>query len=255
MRVAVLVLAGLLLATVPQAAAEDVVAGVSKDKIEITSNFTGTDIVVFGAVESEEGRALPADAARDVVVVVRSEKPYVVTVRKKERAGPIWVNRDVQRFAGVPGFYFLSSTRPLKDIARETLLEQYELGLDRLILGLAPGAVVGPKEFRQALVRRKQAQQLYSQHEGGVSFLSGSLFRTTVRLPPNIPAGNLKVQVFMFARGEVTSTTQWVFIDKSGVERQLSEFAVEEPGLYGLVAIVLSALAGFAAYLVFRERG
>jgi hypothetical protein len=74
-------------------------------------------------------------------------------------------------------------------------------------------------------------------------------------LPPNIPAGNLKVQVFMFAGGEVTSTTQWVFIDKSGIERQLSEFSVEEPVLYGLFAVVLSALAGLAAYLLFRERG
>jgi uncharacterized protein (TIGR02186 family) len=234
--------------------AEDLAAGISRDKIEITSNFTGTDVVVFGTIENDLGQSLPATEMRDIVVVIRSDKPYVVTVRKKERVGPIWVNRDMRRFAGVPGFYFLSSTRPLKDIARAGVLEQFELGLDRIALGPAPGAIGGPKEFREAIVRQKKESRLYSQHEGGVSFLSGSLFRSTVALPPNVPTGNLKVQVFVFARGEVTSTnTMTLYIDKSGIERDLSELAANEPALYGLVAVILAALAGVAAYFAFRE--
>jgi uncharacterized protein (TIGR02186 family) len=252
----ILVLALLWTLAAGVAGAEDLAAGISRDKIEITSSFTGTEVVVFGAIENELGEALPATEMRDVVVVVKSEKPSVVTVRKKERVGPIWINRDAQRFAGVPGFYFLASTRPLKDIARADLLAQYELGLDRLAFGPAPGSIGGPKAFREAVVRRKRASALYAQHEGGVSFLSGSLFRSTVRLPPNVPAGNLKVQVFVFAGGDVTSTNTLVlYIDKSGIERSLSEMAVEEPLLYGLLAVVLSALAGFVAYIVFRERG
>jgi uncharacterized protein (TIGR02186 family) len=234
--------------------AEDLAAGISRDKIEITSSFSGTDVVVFGAIENDLGEALPATEMRDVVVVIRSDKPYTVTVRKKERVGPIWVNRDMRRFAGVPGFYFLSSTRPLKDIAKADLLEQFELGLDKIVFGPAPGAIGGPKEFRSAIVRQKKASGLYSQHEGGVSFLSGSLFRSTVALPPNVPAGDLKVQVFVFARGEITSSnTLPLFIDKSGIERGLSEFAIHQPVLYGLIAVILAALAGFAAYFVFRE--
>jgi uncharacterized protein (TIGR02186 family) len=238
------------------AAAEDLAAGISRDKIEITSNFTGTDVVVFGAVENESGEALPATEMRDVVVVISSETPSVITVRKKERVGPIWVNRDMQRFADVPGYYFLSSTRPLADIARADVLEQFELGLDRLAFGPAPGTIGGPREFRAAIVRQKKASGLYSQHEGGVSFLSGSLFRTTVSLPPNVPAGNLKVHVYVFAGGEVTSSSAMVlFIDKTGIERQLSDFSQKKPWLYGLLAVVLSGLAGFAAYVAFRERG
>jgi uncharacterized protein (TIGR02186 family) len=234
--------------------AEDLAAGISRDKIEITSSFRGTEVVVFGTIEDDLGRSLPATEMRDVVVVIRSENPYVVTVRKKERLGPIWVNRDMRQFAGVPGFYFLSSTRPLKDIARGDVLEQFELGTDRIALGPAPRAIGGPKEFREAIVRLKKQSRLYAQHEGGVSFLSGSLFRSTVALPPNVPAGNLKVQVFVFARGDVVSTnTMTLYIDKSGIERDLSEFAVKEPALYGLAAVILAGLAGFAAYFAFRQ--
>lgn len=235
--------------------AEDLAAGISRDKIEITSSFTGTDVVVFGAIETEGGEALPATEPRDVVVVIRSDKPYLVTVRKKERVGPIWMNREERRFAGVPGFYFLASTKPLREIAADDVLAQHELGLDRIALGPAPGSVGGPREFREAILRNKIRQDTYSQHEGAVSFLSGSLFRTTVALPPNVPAGNLRVHVYAFADGQVTSqSSMTLFIDKTGIERRLSEFAHGEPTLYGLVAVLLSALAGFLAYLAFRER-
>jgi uncharacterized protein (TIGR02186 family) len=237
------------------ARAEDLAAGISRDKIEITSSFTGTDVVVFGAIEMESGEALPATEMRDVVVVIRSDKPYLVTVRKKDQVGPIWMNREQRRFAGVPGYYFLSSTRPLKDIASPEVLEQFEIGLERIALGPAPGAVGGPREFREAILRTKMNQDLYSQHEGAVSFLSGSLFRTTVALPPNVPPGNLKVLVYAFADGQVTSSsTMTLFIDKTGIERRLTEFAHYWPAFYGLAAVLLSALAGFLASLAFRER-
>jgi uncharacterized protein (TIGR02186 family) len=140
------------------ARAEDLAAGISRDKIEITSNFTGTDIVVFGAIETDEGTALPATEVRDVVVVIRSDKPYFVTVRKKERVGPIFMNREERRFAGVPGFYFLSSTRPLREIAAADVLDQFELGLDRIALGPAP-AVRGPR-ISQAILRTKIRRRL-----------------------------------------------------------------------------------------------
>jgi uncharacterized protein (TIGR02186 family) len=237
------------------ARAEDLAAGISRDKIEINSNFTGANVVVFGAIENDAGEALPATEHRDIVVIVRSDKPYVVTVRKEAPFGPIWVNREAQRFVGVPGFYFLASTRPLKEIAPEKVLEQFEIGAERVAIGPAPNTLGGPRDFREAILRTKAREELYSQHEGAVSFLSGSLFRTTVSLPPNVPAGNLKVLVYAFADGQVVSSNSMtLFIDKTGIERRLSEFAHGIPALYGLVAVLLSALAGFLASVAFRER-
>jgi len=245
----------LALAWATTAAAEELAAGISRDTIEITSNFTGTDVVTFGAIESEPGEAVIPGRARDVVVVIRSVEAMDATVRKKERFGPIWVNRETRRFAGAPAFYFVASTRPLKDIARSDALEQFEIGLDHLPIGPAPGAVGGPKDFRDAIVRAKKRVGLYSEHPGGVSFLSQTLFRTTAALPANVPAGNLKVIVYLFANGQVVSSNSMtLFVDKTGIERRLSNFAFNLPWLYGIAAVALSALAGFLSSLAFRER-
>jgi uncharacterized protein (TIGR02186 family) len=113
----------------------------------------------------------------------------------------------------------------------------------------------GPREYREAIVRSKIRGKLYSEHEGGVGFLSGSLFRTTVALPANVPAGDLKVLVYVFARKQITSfNSMTLFIDKTGIERQLYNLATDEPWLYGIGAILLSGLVGFLASLPFRER-
>jgi uncharacterized protein (TIGR02186 family) len=237
------------------ARSEDLAAGISRDKIEITSNFTGTDVVVFGAIESDLGVALPATEPRDVVIVIRSDRPYMATVRQKERVGPIWVNQEMRRFTGVPGFYFMASTRPLTDIAKPDILEQLELGLDKLALGPAPGSIGGPRAFREAIIRTNSNSKLYGEHQGGISFLSGSLFRTTVALPANVPTGNLKVLVYVFSDGQVSSSNSMtLYVEKTDLERQLSELAHKLPVIYGLAAVLLSGLAGFLASLAFRER-
>jgi uncharacterized protein (TIGR02186 family) len=117
MRAALLVAVLALVMCMGVGEAEELAAGISRDKVEINSSFTGTDVVVFGAIESEVGESIADGSRRDIVVVIRSDKSSVATVRKKERVGPIWINRETRQFAGIPGFYFVASSRVLKDIA------------------------------------------------------------------------------------------------------------------------------------------
>jgi uncharacterized protein (TIGR02186 family) len=81
-------LAALALCIMPASASEDLVSGLSQDTVQITSNYTGTDIVVFGAIEHLEDTGI-----NDVVVVVRGPEANM-TVRKKDRVAVIWLNRE-----------------------------------------------------------------------------------------------------------------------------------------------------------------
>jgi uncharacterized protein (TIGR02186 family) len=252
MKAAIATLLVLWLATT--ARAEELAAGLSKDDIKISSNFTGTDLVLFGAIESDGGTAIGSVDDRDIVVVVRGPAT-AVTVRRKERLGPIWINRDQRRLAGVPGFYFSASTRPLHEIAERTTLDRFHLGLAHLAFTPPVGSIMPPSDYKGAIVRAKSRGELYSEHPGGVQFLSGSLFRTTIALPSNLPSGTYDVSVYLF-RGKqiVTAFSTPLRIDKTGVERFLFKFANELPWAYGLVAVLMAGLAGWASALVFRQR-
>jgi uncharacterized protein (TIGR02186 family) len=252
MRATALLILSLLFA--PLARAEELAAGLSKDDIKISSSFTGTDLVLFGAIESEGGASIAVVQDRDVVVVVRGPG-MAVTVRRKERLGPIWINRDQRRFVGVPGFYFVASTKPLSEIADAATLDRYHLGLAHLDFKLPKGAVMAPIDYRNAIVRAKSRGDLYSEQPGGVQFLSGSLFRTTIALPSNLPSGTYDVNVYLFRKHEiVTAFSTPLRIGKTGVERLLFKFANDLPWLYGLLAVLLAALAGWVSAVLFRQR-
>src|SRR5262249_18495618 len=83
-------IAAVLLALCLPAQAAGIVAGLSTDLIQITSSFTGTDFVLFGAIDPPRTAALAA--LQDLVVVIRGPA-LDMTVRRKERVFGIWVNR------------------------------------------------------------------------------------------------------------------------------------------------------------------
>ena len=161
-----LFLAFLLLLTVP-AHAEDLVSGISQDIIQITSNYTGTDIVVFGAIE-DAGRP----RGRNIVVVVRGPGE-TMTVRRRDRIAGVWVNRDAAHFEGLPAYYYLASTAPLSRIAPREALARYGIGLQELSPSQV-GSHHDPEPFRQAAIRWHQRAGLYAENPGSC-LCSGAL--------------------------------------------------------------------------------
>ena len=90
----------LTVAAAPVWPAERLVVDLSDDEIAITTGFTGTELLLFGAKE-ERG---------DVVVVLRGPVRDAV-VRRRERFAGVWVNRESVVFRGVPAYYRVASTQ------------------------------------------------------------------------------------------------------------------------------------------------
>lgn len=250
MRAAFLLLA--LAALAAPAKAEGLAAGLSEDLVRVSGDFVGTDLVVFGAVESPDPFATAE--GRDIVVVVRG--PDVpATVRRKEHIAGLWVNADAVTFQGLPGFYYVASTRPLSEIASLAVLERYELGLLNLKSSVVRGEREGAEAFRAAAVRLKVADGLYRQSDSGVEQLGASLFRATVPLPANVPPGSYKTEVYLFRNGAaIDAWSQPLPVDKTGFERRLFRWATEDPFVYGVVAVLLAVAMGWLSSVVLRER-
>ena len=106
---------------------ENLVSGISQDSIQITSNYTGSDIVVFGAIENQQSAA-----GRDVVVVVRGPDADIV-VRRRDRVAGVWINHDSASLNGTLGLLLFSPARGrLADTAGSAVLARYGIGLQNL---------------------------------------------------------------------------------------------------------------------------
>lgn len=239
-------LALLLLMALP-AQAEDLVSGISQDIIQITSNYTGTQIVVFGAIE----RAQNAQG-RDVVVVVRGpDEP--MTVRRRDRVAGVWVNRDAAHFEGLPAYYYLASSQPVSRIASHDTLARYGIGLQQL-KPAAIGSHHDPEPFRQAVIRHLEKSGLYAESPGSIDFYSETLFSTRVPVPAGVTRGQYNVEVYLFRGGQMISAQSTpLFVDASGLERRLFNAAHDAPFTYGLACVLMAMLLGWISSVLLQR--
>lgn len=232
------------LLVVAPVAANPLVADLSSRQIEITTGFTGTSLLLFGAI----------DGAGDVIVVVRGPRREVV-VRRKERVAGIWVNGSAQNFESVPGYYFVASSRPLTDIASEATLDRLQIGIDRVhlrVAGSPPPAQA--KVFRTGLVDLKKVQGLFSVAPARVSVVDERLFRADLTFPANVPTGPYTADVYLFRGGEVVGSTRTTLaVRKAGLEAAVYDFAHQHSAIYGILAIMIALFAGWLAGAIFRK--
>ena len=237
---------GIALAASSHARAQELVVDLSSHLIAISTAFTGTDVVLFGAL----------DGPGDVVVIVRGPENEVV-VRRMVPAAGIWVNAESMMFGDVPGFYGVASNRPIENFADDPVLERQGVGLDYLRLDpIDPGDATEAEiaSFRDALIRDRQREGLYGADIGQVLFLGDRLFRTHVHFPANIPTGQYTVSALLFRDGQVAAAqTTPLIVSKIGPAAEIFAFAHNSAAAYGLIAIVIAIFSGWLAAVVFRR--
>ncbi|TNC16218.1 hypothetical protein FF100_02900 [Methylobacterium terricola] len=234
--------------------AESLVVSLSFNRLAVTSTYTGTSVAVFGAIE-RDGQVAGRSGGYDVVVTIRGPR-QALTVREKEAPGPVWVNRAQQKFAEVPSFLTVLSSRPLADIADPATRRRLRLGLQAIVA--APDltlTVPSPDDpFREALLRLRRRDRLFTESEAGVRFLSPSVFRATAPLPATAPVGAYDVEVALLAGGVPLARHEGRFdLVKSGVEQGLATLARDWSLAYGLAVGVVALISGWLASVIFRR--
>lgn len=238
----------------PQPLGETIEIGLSTDTITITSDFSGADLTIFGAVDNADP-LLMRQGRYDIVVVLEGPSRNIV-VRKKTRVLGIWINTQSTEFSNTPASYIMSMTKQPQDITDEKSYKQLALGADNIYLSPANEKekrwIV--EEFSGALRDRKKANGLYSERVGGVQYLSSSLFRATLELPASVPLGTHKARAFLFKNGQfIKETSAQLHIAKSGFEQAIYRTAHDYGFIYGILAVLLAVVTGWLGRIIFQR--
>lgn len=229
---------------------EEVVLGLSQDQVAITTNFDGSEILVFGAVKREA--PIPEDGLDVVVAIAGPSKPVVV--RRKERRFGIWANTESVTFNAAPSYYTVATTGPLSEVLSnvEDLRHRVSIPLAIRSVGAAEGDV-DVQAFIDAVIRIGEDSGAYSTQEGAVMLDQDTLFRTSITLPANLTEGDYATRIFLTRNGDVVSKFEtMITVRKAGLERWLFTLSREQPFWYGLMSLAIAISAGWLASAAFR---
>jgi uncharacterized protein (TIGR02186 family) len=223
--------------------------------VAVTSNFVGENLVLFGTVQADPGRDLRG--SYDLVVTATGPSE-TLRARRKQRVLGIFVNVDWREFVRVPSYFAVLANRPIGQIAAPDVLRRLQVGMDNYILTQRVGAdfadTVTGDPFRKAFIRLKRQQNLYSQSDVAVTFLTPTVFRASVPVPANAPTGLYGVDVKLFADGAMVAKATTSFaVTKAGVEQYVAEAAQDHSVIYGLATMSMALAIGWLASMAFRR--
>lgn len=231
--------------------AEEVVLGLSKNEVAITTSFDGSEILIFGAIKREE--PIPEGPPLDVIITIAG--PSVpLTVRRKEKKLGIWVNTDSVEVDSAPSFYAVATSSLLREALNDTEDLRYKISVPRAIRSVgAPMNVANAASFTEAVIRIRRESNLYQLLENTVKVDAQTLFQTSVQMPAALTEGSYITRIYITRGGNVISSYETAIdVRKVGLERWLYTLSRENALLYGLMSLAIAIAAGWSASAVFR---
>lgn len=233
------------------ASAEEVVLGLSKDNVAITTRFDGSEILIFGAVKREE--PIPQAAPLEVIITVAGPSNSILVRRKAHRYG-IWINAESVEVESAPDFYAVATSGPIDKVLTDAEDLRQKITIDRAIRSVGGAeSIQDAASFTDAIIRIRREAGLYQMLEGHVAVDQQTLFRTSIQMPANLTEGDYTTRIFLTRDGEIISEYETlIVVRKVGLERWLYSLAHEKPMWYGLMSLAIAIAAGWGASAAFR---
>ena len=243
-----LVMVGVLMVgSLPARAAAPAIK-VSPAAVQIGTFFDGQTVTVAGTI--------PAGAQAVLEVVGGSADEHLM---RKGRRGFLWMNVGEITVHGAPSLYLVMSTA--KELLTKATGEATwgYLSLEKRITFSGRIETAERPLFMKQFLELKESEHIYASYPGALkvkaageqSAVTGTLF-----LPTNTKPGTYKVVLSVIADGKVVSAARTdLKVEMVGFPALLANLAYQHGATYGIVAVVIAIVTGFAMGFLFKGGG
>ncbi len=217
----------------------------SEKEIQIQTDFTGKEIIIFGVFEVNE------DTIISIQGPTRDTK-----VMKKERFLGFWFNTKKVIYKKLPTLFFLASSSPIKEILNPEAIIKEGLYFDELLVNAITQRNFieqkNLKEWDDSLIEIKKRNNLFKEYK--FNNIDNKLFQSRVFFPAKSIPGEYNVAIYQVKNNIIISRkNKTINIKKTGIGEKVYSFAHSQPATYGLLSIIFAILSGLIAATLFRR--
>ena len=227
-------------------AKDNLVTDLSESTVEISSTFSGADILLFGAYDGQKND--------DIIVVVSGQKGNI-KVDKKEKKFGIWMIAESIKFLNVPKYYYIASNRKIEEITNKSEIKKRKLDFNNFELKNNKIDYKNlDKKWYEALKRNMKKKQFWKIEENSIKLNKNTLFRKTLSLPSNVSTGMYNVKILHYRKGNLISQEESkIKIDKTGISANIYNVAQNFSAIYGIIAVIVALFFGWFTNFIFRR--
>ena len=221
----------------------------SDKTINIATNFSGKEIIIFGLTNPDH----------DTILILKGpDKNAKLTI--KERFFGIWIETKKYTYTNIPSIFFIASTSLIEDILDERTIRQKGLNFKNFDYdNLNNNQTKKTKIYEDSLymwdknfIRKQIENGFYRKYN--LEIVDNKLFQTRIFFPSNTIPGIYNVEIFQVKNNSIINEdNKQIIIKKTGLGNTIYKFAIKQPSLYGIISIIFAVLAGLIAATAFRR--
>jgi len=221
----------------------ELIRSITPRAIEVGAFYEGANVRV-------EGVAPPGSKVVFTVTGSASAEAF----NRKARFGPIWLTAGKVRISGAPSLFLLFSVEPVRNLLSEDCIAREDLDEASLMKQVRFQPAVKDPDLRAAL----QAEYLaLKKSDGSYDFAGSGLaigppgddgtpYTLRFRWPKKAPPGEYRIHAFEVRDGGVVREASVALpVIPTGFPAWLALLSESRASLYGISAVLISALAGF----------
>jgi len=228
------------------ARAETFTLALPSDQVDITTGFDGTEITVFGVMDTPD----------PVILLTLKGPERTILMRRKSQVLGAWMLTDSIEFRRVPTYYDLAISKIELANLPQSLLEEQEIGIENLGFYAEDDeddSIIAP--YRDAIIRQKQQKGFYPLKPGSIEMIRDGFFKARFDLPPGVPTGIYTIQGHLLSQDftMLAQDTKTIQVGQVGFNARVYLFAHEGSAGYALFIILIAAASGWAAFTFLRR--
>ena len=234
------------------AVAKALTVEVAPAKVPITMSYHGAKLTITGQ----------SGADQDLVLKISTEPHDSVMKYKAKVGGLVWMKKGSLDFKHVPGVYLINSTADLSRILEPAERNQHQLGYEALAASARVengDGTPAEKSWFDEFIRFKEMERVYTIQQGSITRQhggQGNTFKVEVAWPYQAPPAVYNVELYAVKDGRVVGQSATTFeVERVGIGAALSKMAFNQAALYGIMAVVIAMVAGFAVGAIFKKDG
>lgn len=225
----------------------------------LTAEVTPQDIPIklfyHGANLNIDGKCGPND---DLIVRVGNEAEDAHMKFKGKAAGIFWMKIGDMSFEHVPAAYLLATSKNLDSLLGKAEQIREGIGFESIKAGAAiESSAEGMDKDRwiNEFIKFKKEEKLYRIEEGTITKQAGE-YHLEMNWPYQAAPGTYNIEVLAVRDGKIVDRAESsLTVARKGIVAQLTALAFDQAAVYGIIAIVIAMVAGFAVGALFKGGG